>query len=600
MITVKITKILGIAAAVAAAFALNANAANLTDDFTSETPKYESANDLNVYEIYQENTLETRGYMFDKKSCTDASAVLGTARLQGDGEVIYKADGDITGFKIKTLSGEWGNSGIWKISLSNDKENWVSYEAFCGLNTSVSDDENIPNLTVTSMHNKSIITNYQAGAEIKTDDYWGDKMEIASTSDIAAGMSYLKIEVPAHTKSLSYTRRAILNVSIDYEAGARAEVENADKVQTGEAIKINFSKKIKNIGLPVIKKTNGKEMPILSYETASDGMSCSIEAKLPVGEYSVSFIGAATEENENNGIYNTAAFTVVDTTAGEKVFTDDFGFADGKGDLSKIYASSDTLKVCGSSGFGTKEIDLDTGSSNYPVSEKLSYALDAGMRLEKPYIVYKMNGNITDFKFITFTQSKNETLHDNKFKVYISADGETWKQLKSGEHYTAPVDNTYAQSGWVCKSYKVKEGASLPAGQYIKIEYPAAIRKNENGEFDAGWNKRRILNVTLNYEIPEMPDYVVSDEQITTEGTVKTYTATLKNNKENISALMIMALYDGDDFVKASADAKTVNADESKILTASIDTANTANPIIKAFYWSGATMQPLTDLKEVK
>ena len=102
MITVKTTKILGIAAAVTAAFAVNANAANLTDDFTSETPKYESANDLNVYDIYQENTLETRGYMFDKKSCTDASAVLGTARLQGDGEVIYKTDGDITGFKNKT------------------------------------------------------------------------------------------------------------------------------------------------------------------------------------------------------------------------------------------------------------------------------------------------------------------------------------------------------------------------------------------------------------------------------------------------------------------------------------------------------------------
>ena len=568
--------------------------ATFTDDF-SEEKVYERSSNIVYKDAYTDAELTT----VYKHFATDTTTSVGDI-----GYITYKVDDEILGFTIDTTWNNYANIGIWKIALSADGENWTEYEAYKSNETAVItqtnddgtttkvtksleelQDPNIPDLSVSV--DKSQVTLYNNATTKKS--YY--VMHFTPGAELAKGMYYLRITIPevGPDRWVNAFARGIYNVSIDYLPGVKAVVENSGSVQQGEPIKVNFSKKMTEMPAPVVKTYNGIEIPV-NYELSADGMSCTITPQniLEERKYTVEFTGGIAADGDEYGLNSIAEFTVVDLTPGDKTFTDDFGYSEGAGDLSKIYSTSaDTRIITEDKGYLSTTLDLSTNEGKITGS----YALDAGPKLEEPYIIYKVNGNITSF--IVNTRLEQTYKHSNKFLYSVSADGSDWTELVQGTDFnmTSSTADAITLKNYTSVEGKIPEGVS-----YLKITYPKTNEDYITNDTGAGWNTRRILNVNIGYNIPGLPDYEVTNKSFTSdEAGIYTYSADFTSNKADVNVGMILAVYDANGLVRLSIDGKQVTTETPSAMTASVNAADVTNPEFKVFFWNSALV-PLTDI----
>lgn len=567
---------------------------NFTDDFSAEVPKVCDSSTNVVYEKAYTDTALTALY---SSFAAFTGSTAGTS-----GYITYKVGGEISDFKIDVAWNNYANLGIWKIALSDDGENWTEYEAYNSTSSVVTDkikdesgtvtgsvttpltelqDPSIPDLKV-SVDSAQVKLASAASTSPKT----YNTMHFTPGAELAKGMCYLRITVPEIGLDGWVNRfaRGIYNVSIDYAPGAKASVENSGGIQKGEPIEVNFSKKMLEIPAPVVKNHNGIEKAV-NYELSADGMSCIItpQTELAEGQYTVEFTGGTAEDGDEYGLNAAAEFTVVDLIPGDKIFTDDFGYSDGVGDITKIYIASDDIQVItGTTGYSATKLSLDASLA----TTSDSYALGAGPSLAEPYIIYKLNGSITDF--VIKTRTTSNAAHDQKFKYYVSADGEEWTPLVSNTDYS--VSTEYLPGYINVKTYTSADGKIPDGMNYLKIAYPAAdpITDSETGNvsYSAGWGSRKLLDVSIGYNIPGTPDYEVTNGSFAEDGAGGcTYSADFTSNKADVNVIMLLAVYDSNGLVSVSADSGAAVQGTPLSMTAAVNAAEVTNPTFKVFFW---------------
>jgi|GEM_PF-2828384 len=347
--------------------------------------------------------------------------------------VTYKMDGQITGFNIKGyFSGERNNTEYHKIYVSEDNVNYVL------LNNGT--EYNIKNIASVTGNACSWFT------------YYLPKEYVSVNGAIPQNYCYLKIVFAPSTVGYA---SMIGDVSIKYLKSntPAVSIENADNIEISDSLTLTFSEAMNAGTVSMDKFALSGGIQVVDVVMSDDGMKATLilnDALSKDADYTITVEDGMKTESEYYVSPCTLSFTTIDSL---NVFRDDNATFD------LVFGKSPNLLK----------------SSIFGANSSEGYTFSASASESPSYVIYKMDGFITDFDINAYF-SGERTDKTEYHRIYVSEDGVEYIELTEGVQYERVKGNmvTDNATSWFTYyspyKYQLNEGMLPPKYRYLKIE----------------------------------------------------------------------------------------------------------------------------------